>query len=73
MATYSIHGHPLAGSGCLVESKHQETQSKRLFVARLERQNMMKLGIGFTREAAELSSPLLVYIDLLALLYILHA
>ena len=34
---------------------------------------MMKLGIGFTQETAEVSSPLLVYIDLLALLYLLHA
>ena len=34
---------------------------------------MMKLGIGFTRQTAQASGPLLVYIDLLALLYILHA
>ena len=33
----------------------------------------MKLGIGFTQETAEASGPLLVYIDPLALLYILHA
>ena len=36
----------------------------------------MKLGIGFTQETAqEVSSPLLlfVYIDLLALIFILHA
>ena len=33
----------------------------------------MKLGIGFTEETAEVSSPLLVYIDLLAFLDILHA
>ena len=39
----------------------------------LSDRNMMKLGIGFTQETAEVSSPLLVYIDLLALLYILHA
>ena len=39
----------------------------------LSERNMMKLGIGFTQEKAEVSSPLLVYIDLLALLYILHA
>ena len=35
----SIHGHPLAGPGCLVESKHQKAHSKRLFVARLEGQS----------------------------------
>ena len=29
---------------------------------------MMKLEIGYTKETAEVSSPLLVYIDLLALL-----
>ena len=34
-----IHGHPLAGPGCLVESKHVETHSKRLFVARLDGQS----------------------------------
>ena len=28
--------NPLAGPGCLVESLHLETHSKRLFVARLE-------------------------------------
>ena len=34
---------------------------------------MMKVGIGFTQETAEeASSPPLVYIDLLSLLYILH-
>ena len=38
----------------------------------LSDRNMMKLGIGFTQETAETSSPLLVYIGLLALLYILH-
>ena len=54
-------GHPSAGSGCLVESKSQETHSKRLFVASIEGQSawariypieilMMKLGIGFTQE-----------------------
>ena len=54
-------GHPSAGSGCLVESKRQETHSKRLFVARIEGQSAwariypieiytMKLGIGFTQE-----------------------
>ena len=54
-------GHPSAGPGCLVESKRQETHSKRLFVARLEGQSAwarihpieiytMKLGIGFTQE-----------------------
>ena len=31
--------HPLAGPGCLVEPKRQETHSKRLFVARLEGQS----------------------------------
>ena len=35
--------------------------------------NRMKLGIGFTEETEESSSPLLVNIDLLALLVILHA
>ena len=39
----------------------------------LSDRNMMKLGIGFTQETAEVSSPLFFYIDLLALLYILHA
>ena len=41
---------------------------------------MVKLGIGFMQEPREteettevVSSPLLVYIDLLALLYVLHA
>ena len=34
---------------------------------------MMKLGIGFTQERAEVSSPLLVYLDILASFYILHA
>ena len=39
---------------------------------------MMKLGIGFTQETEEtteeiVSSPLLVYINLLGSLYILHA
>ena len=34
---------------------------------------MLKFGIGFTQETAEVSSPFLVYIDLLALLYLLHA
>ena len=55
-------GHPSAGPGCLVESKRQETHSKRPFVARLEGRSawgridpieiiyMMKLGIGFTQE-----------------------
>ena len=41
----------------------------------------MKLGIGFTQETEKrkkrqkevVNSPLLVYIDLLALLYVLHA
>ena len=33
---------------------------------------MMKLGIGFTQATAEVSSPLLVHIDFLALLYILR-
>ena len=33
----------------------------------------MKLEIAFTQETAEASSQLLVYIDLLALLYVLHA
>ena len=33
---------------------------------------MMKFGIGVTQETAQVSSPLLVYIDLLALLYLLH-
>ena len=33
----------------------------------------MKLGIGYTQETAEVSSPLLVYIDLQVSLYILHA
>ena len=83
-------GHPSAGPGCLVESKRQETHSKRLFVARLKGQSawariysikvyMMKLVIGFTQETKrketteEVSNPLLVYINLLALLYVLHA
>ena len=35
--------------------------------------DIMKLGIGFTQATAEVASPLLVYIDILALLYILHA
>ena len=42
---------------------------------------MMKLGVGFTQETngeteettEEASSPLFVYINLLALLYVLHA
>ena len=34
---------------------------------------MMKCGIGFTQETAEVTSPLLDYIDVLALLYLLHA
>ena len=33
----------------------------------------MKLGIGFTQETAEVNSALLVYTDLLALLYLLYA
>ena len=33
----------------------------------------MKFGIGFTQETAEVSSPLSVYTDLLAFLYLLHA
>ena len=54
-------GHSSAGPGCLVESRRQETHSKRLFVARIEGQSAwtriypieiykMKLGIGFTQE-----------------------
>ena len=39
----------------------------------LSDRNMMKLGIGFTLETAEVSSPLLVCIDLLTVFYILHA
>ena len=39
----------------------------------LSYRNMMKFGIGFTQKTAEVSNPLLVYIDLLALLYLLHA
>ena len=79
--TYSIHGHPLAGPGCLVEPKHRETDSKRLFVARLEsvcvgldiseRNMMLARNRIHTRNGR--SSPLLVYIDILALVYILHA
>ena len=34
-----IHGHLLPGPGCLVVSKHVETHSKRIFVARLEGQS----------------------------------
>ena len=38
----------------------------------LSDRNMMKLGIGFTQETAEeVISPLIVFIDILALLYIL--
>ena len=83
-------GHPLAGPGCLVESKCQETHSKRLFVAGLEGQsawgriypieiyearNRIHARNGDTEETTEeVSSPLLlVYTNLLALLYILHA
>ena len=87
-------GHPSAGPGCLVESKRQETHSKRLFVARLEDQSAWariypieiciydeaRNGIharnGETEETTEVvSSSLLVYINinLLALLYGLHA
>ena len=69
----------------MVKLKHQETHSKRLFEARLEGRvglcvglglsdlNMMELGIGFTQDTAAVSSPLLVYFDLVALLYILQA
>ena len=40
----------------------------------LSDRNMMKLGIGFTKETAEeVRRPLLVYMDLLALLYIPQA
>ena len=80
VATYrtcSIHGHPLAGPGCLVESEHQETHSKRLFVA------IDLRGVGFIRSKYDedwnriharngRSSPLLVYIDLLALFFLPH-
>ena len=85
-------GHPSAGLGCLIESKRQETHSKRLSVARLEGQsawariypieihiydevrNRIRAKNGETEETTEvISSPLLVYIDLLALLYVLHA
>ena len=38
--TPHIIGRPLAGPGCLVESKHVETHSKRLFVARLDSQSV---------------------------------
>ena len=27
---YEIHGHPLAGPGCLVEPKHQETRTRNV-------------------------------------------
>ena len=37
-----------------------------------DRNAIMKLGIGFTQETAEVSSALLVYIDFFAILYILH-
>ena len=78
-------GHPSAGPGCLVESKRQETHSKRLFVAKLEGQSVSDRNIyearnriharnGETEETTEVvSSPLLVDINLLALLYVLHA
>ena len=33
----------------------------------------MKLGIVFTQETAKLGSPRLVYIDILALFYLLYA
>ena len=82
-------GDPLAGPGCLVESKRQETHSKRLFVARLEGQsawariypietyearNRIHARNGEAEETTqEVSSSLLVYINLLALRYILHA
>ena len=62
-----------------LSQKHQEINSKRFVVgsvcvsAELCDRNMIKLGIGFTQKTAEVSSPPLVYIDLLALLCILHA
>ena len=89
-----IFGRPSAGPGCLVESKSQETYSKRLFVARLEGQsawarriypieicrlydesrNRIHARKGEIEETTEVvSSPLLVHIKLLVLVYALHA
>ena len=39
----------------------------------LSHRNVIKFGIGITQGTAEVSDPLLVYIDFLALLYLLHA
>ena len=39
----------------------------------LSYRNIMKFGIGFTQETAKPSTPQLVYIDLLVLLYLLQA
>ena len=36
---HAAHGHPLAGPGSLVKSNHQETHSKRFFVATLDCQS----------------------------------
>ena len=55
--TCRIHGHPLAGPECLVESKHLETHSKRLFVARLEGQSAWARNQMHARNGR--SSPLL--------------
>ena len=38
------YSHPLDGPGCLVESKHQEMHSKRLFLARQGGQSAWALG-----------------------------
>ena len=82
-------GHPSAGRGRLVESKRQETHSKRLFVAKLEgqsawtrifpmkiydegRNRIHAIKIETEEPTEEVSSPLLVYINLLALIYVLH-
>ena len=65
-----IHDHPLSGPGCLVEPK--QTHSKRLFVATLEGQSAWVRNRIHEKTAEEVSNPLLVYIDLLALLYIFY-
>ena len=66
-------GRVKTSRNALETSFRGQTRGSACVGSDLSYRNSMKFGIGFTQETAEVSSPLLVYIDLLALLYLLHA